>query len=292
VRRGKQGDKLPLYAHTPLIEDSLIIIHPRIIFVNTMTVDKKTCYNGAMDSQYTIKTHIFEGPLDTLLALIEKRKLFINDISLAQVADDYIAYVKSLEDFPIADSAHFILIASTLVLIKSKSLLPDLTLSEEEQGNITDLEDRLRQYQKYKALSEHLRSRFGIHMSYIRLQSKEKKILFTPDKNTNIERIHQTIRDVIQNLPKLEAVPKAVVKQVVSLEETIERLTHRITSTLRMSFKDFSGIGREEKVSVIVSFLAMLELVKQGIIHVRQDKDFHDIEMETHSVGVPRYETM
>ena len=66
---------------------------------------------------YTIKTHVFEGPLDALLALIEKRKLFINDISLAQVADNYIAYVKSLDNFPIADSAHFILIASFIHLL-------------------------------------------------------------------------------------------------------------------------------------------------------------------------------
>src|SRR3989338_7017919 len=119
-----------------------------------------------MDSEYYVKTHIFEGPLDTLLSLVEKRKLFISDISLAQVADDYIAYIKSLEDFPIADSAHFILIASTLVLIKSKSLLPTLTLSEEEEHNIEDLEKRLAEYQKYKELSRHLRERFGIHTQY------------------------------------------------------------------------------------------------------------------------------
>ncbi len=95
-----------------------------------------------MGEEYLVKTHIFEGPLDTLLSLIEKRKLFINDISLAQVADDYIAYIKSLNEFPIADSSHFILIASTLVLIKSKSLLPDLNLTTEEQESIDDLEDR------------------------------------------------------------------------------------------------------------------------------------------------------
>src|SRR3989338_5154060 len=136
--------------------------------------------------EYQVKTHIFEGPLDTLLSLIEKRKLFINDISLAQVADDYIAYIKSLGDFPIADSAHFILIASTLVLIKSKSLLPNLALSEEEEHSIDDLEARLREYQKYKALSRHLRERFGIHTEYLRLPFKDKVVLFTPDENISV----------------------------------------------------------------------------------------------------------
>lgn len=242
-----------------------------------------------MDEKYSVKTAIFEGPMDTLLGLIEKRKLFINDISLSQVADDYIAYVKNLENFPIADSASFILIASTLVLIKSKSLLPDLSLSEEEQGSIDDLEDRLRQYQKYKALSLHLRERFGIHTSFLRLPPKERKIVFAPDKNTNANKFHETILSIIAQIPKPEIVPKAVIQKVISLEEMIENLTERINRSLKMSFKDFSGQGKKDKVEVIISFLAMLELVKQGIINVKQDKDFQDIEMETHSIGVPTY---
>ena len=239
--------------------------------------------------EFLVKTHVFEGPLDALLSLIEKRKLFINDISLSQVADDYITYVKNLENYPIADSAHFILIASTLVLIKSKSLLPNLSLSEEEQQSIEDLEARLSEYQKYKALAVHLRERFGIHISYVRLPSKEKKIVFAPDKGTTTENIYEVVKFVIQNMPKKELVPKAVVQKVISLEETIENLTKRITQSLKMSFKDFSRIGKADKVEVIVSFLAMLELVKQGIIQVRQDKDFQDIEMETQTIGVPQY---
>ena len=242
-----------------------------------------------MGEEYLVKTHIFEGPLDTLLSLIEKRKLFINDISLAQVADDYIAYIKSLGDFPIADSAHFILIASTLVLIKSKSLLPTLTLTEDEEHSIEDLENRLNEYKKYKALSRHLRERFGISTEYLRLPSKDKIVVFTPDKNTSVARIHEVIRSVIQQIPKKEFVPKAVVQKVISLEEMMESLAKRITTSMKMSFKEFSGHGKAEKVNVIVSFLAMLELVKQGIIHVRQDKDFHDIEIENQNIATPRY---
>ena len=74
---------------------------------------------------FTVKTQSFEGPLDLLLDLIEKRKLFINDISLVKVTDDFIAHVRQFENLPMAESAHFILVASTLLLIKSKSLLPD-----------------------------------------------------------------------------------------------------------------------------------------------------------------------
>ncbi len=242
-----------------------------------------------MDSTIQVKTQVFEGPLDTLLSLIEKRKLFISDISLAQVADDYIAYVKSLENFPIADSAHFVLIASTLVLIKSKSLLPNLSLTEEEQQSIEDLEKRLAEYQKYKALSRHLREKFGINTEYLRLPSKDKVVVFTPDKNTSVSKIEEAIRSALINMPKKEHVPKAIVQKVISLEEMIDNLTERIKTTMKMSFKDFAKIGKTEKVNVIVSFLAMLELVKQGIIQVRQDKHFHDIEIENQAVGVPHY---
>ena len=81
---------------------------------------------------FQIKTEAFEGPLDLLLALIEKRKLFISDISLAEVADDFIEYIKTFDEFPVDMTANFILIASTLLLIKSKSLLPSMTLTSEE----------------------------------------------------------------------------------------------------------------------------------------------------------------
>ena len=237
-----------------------------------------------MDQKYNIKTPIFEGPLDTLLSLIEKRKLFINDISLSQVADDFISYVKNLENFPLGESANFILIASTLVLIKSKSLLPDLNLTEEEEQSINDLEARLREYQKYKSLTVHLRERFGINISYLRLPPREKKIVFLPDKNTTVLGIFETIKSVISNIPQVEVVPKAIVQKVISLEDMITHLSERISQSLKMSFKDFSGSGKKDKVTVIVSFLAMLELVKQGIIQVKQENNFQDIEMQTQTL--------
>src|SRR5690242_7983178 len=92
----------------------------------------------AISGVYTVKTPAFEGPLDLLLDLIEKHKLAISEISLAKVADDYIAYVKTFSEFPVAMSAHFILVASTLLLIKSRSLLPNLALSDDEKGSIED----------------------------------------------------------------------------------------------------------------------------------------------------------
>lgn len=238
---------------------------------------------------YNVKTEIFEGPLDVLLNLIEKRKLLINDISLSKVADDYISYIRGLGEIPLADTAQFVLIASTLILIKSKSLLPGIELSEEEQGSIDDLEHRLKMRQKYKELSIHVKKLFGRHMLFYKLPKKETVTVFSPDKSTTKAGLLAKMQYVLANIPKIETLPKTMVKKVISLEEAIVSLTERINKTLKMNFKDFAKGGKAEKVTVIVSFLAMLELVKQGIIAVRQDKAFHDIEMETSTVGVPRY---
>ena len=97
------------------------------------------------------------------------------------------------------------------------------------------------------------------------------------------------VSDVLKNLPKKEFLPKAVVAKVMSLEEMITHLTKRVTNGLRMSFREFSADGKANKVHVIVSFLAMLELVKQGVISVAQEKQFDDIVMETEELGVPKY---
>ena len=239
-------------------------------------------------SAYVVKTPAFEGPLDLLLDLIEKRKLSVTEIALAKVADDYIAYVKTLSEFPIAMSAHFILVASTLLLIKSKSLLPNLALSEEEQGSIEDLERRLRLYKRARELGRHIRSIFGINVIYPPEQ-RLGTVVFSPDKHTNQSELLLSLKTLMQNLPKVQALPKAIVSKVISLEEMIDSLTERIKTSLKVGFREFAKVGKEEKVHIIVSFLAMLELVKQGVISVRQDKHFDEIIMETEKLEVPRY---
>lgn len=243
---------------------------------------------------FTVKQEHFEGPLDLLLDLIEKRKLFVNDVSLSKVADDYVAYVRSFEEFPVADSAQFILIASTLLLIKSKSLLPQLDLTTEEQASIDDLNRRLKLYERMRELSAKLKPLFGVQNMFSRNERRLEPV-FSPDADMTAQNIFTAARRVLSNLPKKEFLPKIVVDKVMSLEDMITNLTKRVTESLKMSFREFStftkgaGTEKEVKVTIIVSFLAMLELVKQGVIHVTQEKHFDDINMETEQIGVPKY---
>lgn len=241
-----------------------------------------------MDQDFRIKAGEFEGPLDLLLELIEKRKLHISDVSLTQVADDFIEYTKGFENFPINDSADFIFIASTLLLIKSKSLLPNLELTEEEEQSIEKLEDRLEIYKKYKELSLVIGKMFG-NFLYFAEERKQKIIFFSPTRDITVNNLRTALVEAINNIPKEIKLDKVIVAKVVSLEEMINKLSKRIEEGLQASFKSFVKMGKSSKVDVIVSFLAMLELVKRGNIRVIQEENFGDIIMETESIGLPNY---
>jgi segregation and condensation protein A len=243
------------------------------------------------EKDFVIKTEHFEGPLDLLLNLIEKRKLFINDFSLSQIADDYISYLNTSQAFPLKDISNFIVIASTLILIKSKSLLPNLELTLEEEASIDDLERRLKEYKLIKYLSSYVKKNFGMNIifssSYI-----QSPIVFTPNESINQKSLFMAIGDVIDRFPKKETKdnPKAKIKKVISLEEMIGNLTKRIQSNLKTTFKDFAGsVSAGERVNMIVGFLAILELFKNGIINLNQEGNFSDIHIESQDVGVPRY---
>ncbi|HEX7724775.1 MAG TPA: ScpA family protein [Candidatus Paceibacterota bacterium] len=238
---------------------------------------------------FTVKQQAFEGPLDLLLDLIEKRKLFISDIALAKVTDDFISHVRQFENLPMGESAHFILVASTLLLIKSKSLLPQLSLTEDEQSDIIDLETRLKIYKRIKDASKGIGQLFGKEVIFGTSQSRPYTPVFAPAPEFTLEKALATLKDLVSRLPKPEAnLPKLTVKKIMSIEEMITDLTKRISSNLKMSFSQFTA-DKAEKVNVIVSFLAMLELVKQGVLHATQSRHFADIEMETKQVGVPSY---
>lgn len=235
---------------------------------------------------FVIKHEQFEGPLDLLLTLIEKRKLFVNDISLSKVTDDYVAYLQQ-NSFTMGDAASFILIASTLLLIKSKSLLPALTLTEEEEHDVSDLQTRLSLYEIYRKASLKVKGIFGKSILFSRNRPKVIDPVFSPDASMTVKNLHNAVVGVLNSLPKKEKLPEIKVKKIMSLEDMIDNLSKRVQSGIRMSFKEFSNA--KERVEVIVGFLALLELVKNGVIQAEQNESFSEIHMETNNIGIPRY---
>ena len=141
-----------------------------------MELEENILMLGETPVGYNIKTEHFEGPLDLLLTLIEKRKLFIGDFSLAKVADDYIEHIRRFESYPMNDVANFLLVASTLVLIKSKSILPNLSLTKDEESDIDDLKRRLAMYELFRNLSMHIKTQFGKKLIFERSGRPEMQV--------------------------------------------------------------------------------------------------------------------
>lgn len=232
-----------------------------------------------------VKTAVYEGPLEVLLELIEKRKLLINDISLASVTDEYIARVNALPNLPVGETAEFISLAATLLLIKSRSLLPSLELSADESRDIKELEYRLAVYQLLKEASGNLDRLDEVYLYEGR--PRELEPLFIPDPSATPGSLRSAAQTLIDGFPTTLMLPKVEVKTIISLEEMIDSLAARISKAFKMSFKEFTG--KKERGEVIVGFLALLELVKQGIIKAEQESGHGDIILESHAVSTPSY---
>ncbi len=245
-----------------------------------------------MSENFEIKTEVFEGPLDLLLNLIEKRKLLINDIALSQITDDYLQSVKEMNDehgVSLEKNSHFILIAATLLLIKSKSLLPTLELTEEESQSIEDLEKRLKIYKRMKDVEVKVGEMFLSTPQFFKKTVTHSEVIFSPSSQITIQGLLESMKGVVNTLPKFEKKVTAIVQKVMSLEEMISRLTDRVKSSINMSFQEFSNFDKKEKINVVISFLAMLQLVKDGIIEANQGSQGEDIHMQTREFGTPNY---
>jgi segregation and condensation protein A len=237
--------------------------------------------------RFTIRTPSFEGPFELILELIEKRKLSVSELSLAQVTDDYIQHVRGQALFPIEDAANFIGVAATLLLIKSKSLIPELELSPDEEGDVDELKERLRLYEKTREAAQQLGRLFGTHLM-LPAGERESEVVFAPSRDLSLASLEAALRIAIAALETTEKLPEVRVRPLISIEEMMDRLTDRVQRSLTMSFKDFAG-STAEKVEVIVSFLALLELVKQGAVEVAQHDAFADITITNSASAVPRY---
>ena len=228
---------------------------------------------------YTVKTLVFEGPLALLFNLVLERKLFINEVSLDAVTEDYLKYVSLAGNIPSGEVASFMVVAATLILIKSKSLLPSLDISTEEESDIRNLEERLRLYEIFIRAAEGVRNNFSKKIIFAPLPRRNNILVFLPDAQITPERMMILAKGVLGNLPLKAILPEVEVKKVISIEEMIGRLTERIQNTINLSFKDFTGKfgSKEERVTAIVGFLAMLELIRQGILDAVQESDSADI---------------
>lgn len=250
------------------------------------------------NSQYIVKTDQFEGPLDVLLNLIEKRKLLINQVSLALVTEEFMRHIEGMQDpLFIREKTNFVSIASILLLIKAKSLLPTLTTTEEETEDIADLEKRLQILNFFRYIGKKIEQIYGKKVIYPEGNFKRDIVIFAPSQDIDIAHIQEAVARVLHKLPKPEKkIPEVKVRKIVSIEEMMERLSSRIQHAITCTFTQFSKHTessqvdiKEKKQHVVVSFLALLELVKQNMILVHQEHSFDEIDIKGVDVHTPTY---
>ncbi len=230
---------------------------------------------------YSVHIEHFEGPLDLLLQLVESEKLEITNVSLMEVTEPFVKHVRAHQgSIPPEELADFLLVAAKLVYLKSKALLPDIHDPALEEG--PDLETQLRLYKTYAEAARRLGEMVMTgNCSYSRTKRpmREVQMGFVPPVGVTVAVLHQLYSRVLRRLEPFQHLPKAAIERVISLEEKIQQLGDRIRNTMKLSFHRFlSEAG--SRGEAVVSFLALLELIKQRLVKVHQPNLFHDIHLE------------
>lgn len=229
---------------------------------------------------YQVDLAVFHGPLDLLLQLIEQEQLDISLVSLALITDQYLAYMSTLQDRQVEDLADFVVVAARLLLIKSRSLLPRPPVVT-ESDTVDPAEELLRQLQAYKKFKEaalHLAARQSEgHRSYVRLAP-------LPRVEPGIEHLESVpldalvaaARRVLRTIPEPASADGVVEPFSITIQEKINVIDTTLSHRRRISFVELltSSYTRQE---VIVTLLAVLELIKQLKIGAYQDRMFGEI---------------
>jgi segregation and condensation protein A len=240
---------------------------------------------------YKVKLEIFEGPLDLLLYLIKKNEVNIHDIPIADVTEQYLQYLDLMQMLDLNIAGEFLVMAATLMHIKSKMLLPQEELSQmqEEEDPRQELVRKLLEYKRFKEAASKLQDMEKTHKETFTRPTQEDVSEGAEPEEKYFE---ASIFDLITAFTKvLKEVPKQAFYEVIKDEVTVAEKMHEIFHLLvKNPALSFFGLFKDalNKIEIIATFLALLELIRMKDIVVRQDKAFGDIiivrnEEKTHA---------
>lgn len=228
---------------------------------------------------YELSLEKYSGPLDKLLELVLGKKLEITEISLAEVTADFLDYLRKLEEER-ADPgliADFLVVASKLVLIKSKTLLPSLELEKDEEEDVRSFELRLRIYAELKKTRELLKEKWN---DFPQMVAREFLFAagptFYPPAKITEKDLHLTLLKILGDFEKVMKPVKKIKIEIINLKEKIEEILKRLNST-PVGLKSFGEKGT--KSELVVLFLAVLHLIKAELVQVEQAGNFGEIKI-------------
>ena len=237
-----------------------------------------------------VKLEVFEGPLDLLLHLIDKNKIDIYDIPIVEITNQYMEYIHAMQEKDLNIMSEFLLMAATLLDIKCRMLLPvEVNEEGEEEDPRQELVEKLLQYKMYKYMSYELKDR---QLDGERLMFKEATIPSEVKEyqepvdldelldGITLKRLQEVFQDVMKKqynkLDPVRSVFGKIEKEEVTVEEKMDYLTEYINTHKQFRFRDLLK-KQSSKTQLVVTFLALLELMKTGLVYVEQENTFDDI---------------
>ena len=216
----------------------------------------------------------FSGPLHLLQTLIDEKKMNISEVALSAVTEQFLRYLEQLEEKNPDEIADFLVVAAKLLLLKSKTLLPQL-LPEEEEG--PSLAEQLRLYQRFVEVSRQVNRLWEANYYAVpRIEPPRVVISPEPPENFTLADLKVSMLQLLARLNPPEPLPHTTIDRAVSLKEKIDNIRKLLRS--RKTFSFFGTVASQgNRTDLIVGFLALLELFKQQVVGLKQSGSFGDI---------------
>lgn len=232
---------------------------------------------------YQIKMENFEGPLDLLCHLVEKNKMNICDIKINDITNQYLDYLQMMQEMNLEITSEFIIMASRLIYLKSKTLLP---VEDDEQEEEIDLVQMLIEYKKYKETTVEMKERLEEHGKKFYRQPEKIELpkgklektyssLFIPDTYATI--INREIEKKNKNADNLE---KIAVSEKVTIRSKIKEILKQLWNKPTFVFNKIFNTKKQTKTEIVTAFLGLLELSKMNRVKITQNSLFGDIQVE------------
>jgi segregation and condensation protein A len=230
---------------------------------------------------YTVQTPVYEGPLDLLLDLIERAELDITAVSLALVTDQYLAYISGMEELNADEISAFLVIAAKLLQIKSEALLPRPPArepGEEDAGQ--SLVDQLKLYKRFKEIGVWLNVRQDASLrTYLRIAPPPKTEPKLDLSNITLEGLIAAAQAAFAKENQKEPLGTIIAPPRITIREKIDLISKTLRDVQRSTFRALLNDGAS-RLEIVVTFLAMLELIKRYRIDAQQEGLFSDIEIK------------
>ena len=236
-------------------------------------------------NKYAIKLDNFEGPLDLLCHLVDKNKMDINQIKISEITDQYIDYINKMKELNLDVTSEFILMASTLLFIKSKSLLPK-QVEDEAELTEEELVHRIIEYKKYKEISKKLKELYQVYSKrFYKVPDKIELPARKLEQNYSKDLIEQSYKNLLEkNKSKINKnainIEKIAITETVTVTSKVKDIFKELIKKPRFIFSKLCSAKKYTRLETVTAFSGILELTRRNKIKAQQERNFGDIIVE------------